>query len=57
MLPVHRMLLVEHGIFIIEAMALGELARAGIGEFLFLMTPLKIVGATGVPVRPVAVII
>jgi kynurenine formamidase len=56
LLPVHRMLLVEHGIFIIEAMALEELAQSGAGVFLFVMTPLKVVGATGVPVRPVAVI-
>ena len=29
---------------------------AGISEFLFVVTPLKVVGATGVPVRPVAVV-
>lgn len=56
LLPVHRMLLVESGVFIIEAMVLEELAEAGVGEFLFVMTPLKVVGATGVPVRPVAII-
>jgi kynurenine formamidase len=56
LLPVHRILLVEHGVHIVEAMTLDELAAAGRSEFLFIMTPMKVVGATGVPVRPVAVI-
>jgi kynurenine formamidase len=55
LLPVHRMLLVESGINIIEVLNLSELARDGVSEFLFVVTPLKVVGATGVPVRPVAV--
>jgi kynurenine formamidase len=56
LLPVHRILLVENGIHIIEAMDLTELANEQIWEFLFILTPLKVVGATGVPVRPVAVV-
>jgi kynurenine formamidase len=56
LLPVHRVLLVESGVHIVEAMNLTELAGAGVSEFLFVMTPLKVVGATGVPVRPVAVV-
>jgi kynurenine formamidase len=56
LLPVHRMLLVESGIHIIEAMNLTPLVAAHISEFLFVMTPLKIVGATGVPIRPIAVV-
>ena len=56
LLPVHRILLVEHGVHIVEAMTLDELAATGASEFLFIMTPMKVVGATGVPVRPVAVI-
>lgn len=55
LLPAHRILLVEHGIHIVEAMDLSALAQAGVSEFLFVMAPLKIVGATGVPVRPIAV--
>jgi kynurenine formamidase len=35
-------------------MALEEIASAGVTEFLFIMSPLKIVGATGSPVRPLA---
>jgi len=56
LLPAHRVLLVEHGIHIIETMALEELAAARAYEFVFLMSPLKIVGATGSPVRPLAVV-
>ncbi len=56
-LPVHRILLVEQGINIIEAMRLHELAAHNVTEFLFVLTPLKLVGATGSPVRPLAVLL
>lgn len=56
LLPVHRILLVENGIHVIEVLNLTELARDRVSEFLFVLTPLKVVGATGVPVRPVAVV-
>lgn len=55
-LPAHRVLLVERGIYIIEAMALEQLAAEGVHEFLFVLAPLPIVGATGSPVRPLAVV-
>lgn len=55
-LPVHRELLVEHGIHIVEHMACEDAAEAGLGEFLAVFTPLRIVGATGAPVRPLAVV-
>jgi kynurenine formamidase len=55
LLPVHRILLVEAGIHIIEVMNLTELAQNKVYEFLFVLCPLKVVGATGVPIRPVAV--
>lgn len=55
-LPVHRLLLVEHGIHIIETLQLEELARDGVGEFLFVAAPLKIVGGTGSPLRPLALV-
>ena len=55
-LPAHRVLLVEHGIHIIETMVLEELAAAAVNEFLFVLAPLKLVGATGSPVRPLAVV-
>lgn len=55
-LPVHRVLLVEHAIHIVEHLNLEEASAAGVGEFVFVLAPLKIVGATGSPVRPLAVI-
>ena len=55
-LPVHRILLVEAGIYLIEALALEELAEAGAYEFAFILAPLKLIGATGSPVRPLAVV-
>ncbi len=55
LLPAHRVLLVEQGIYIIEALDLEGLARAGWGEFTFVLVPLNIYGATGSPVRPLAV--
>lgn len=55
LLPAHRVLLVDHGINIIETMALEELAADGLYEFLFVVAPLRLVGATGSPVRPLAI--
>jgi kynurenine formamidase len=56
LLPVHRVMLVENGIHIVENLRLTQLAEEGVSEFLFVLTPLKVMGATGVPVRPVAVV-
>jgi kynurenine formamidase len=56
LLPAHRVLLVEHGIYIIEALALEELAAARVHEFTFVLVPLNLVGATGSPVRPLAAV-
>lgn len=53
-LPAHRVLLVEAGIYIVEALDLEELAAAAWYEFTFVLTPLRLVGATGSPVRPLA---
>lgn len=55
-LPAHRVLIVEHGIHIIETLALEEIAAARIYEFLFVLAPLKLVGGTGSPVRPLAIV-
>ncbi|WP_436529379.1 cyclase family protein [Actinoplanes sp. HUAS TT8] len=55
-LPVHRILLVEAGINIVETMLLSELADAGVKEFQLILAPLRLVGATGSPVRPLAVV-
>lgn len=55
-LPVHRVLLVEAGIHIIEHLNLEEASRQALTEFVFVMAPLRIVGGTGSPIRPVAVV-
>ena len=55
-LPGHLILLARHGIYIIENLQLDELAAAGHHRFEFVCAPLKFVGATGSPVRPVAVV-
>jgi kynurenine formamidase len=56
LLPAHRVLLVESGIYIIETLDLEGVAAAGLGTFLFVLSPLRLVGATGSPVRPLAVV-
>jgi len=53
-MPVHVHLLVESGIHIIEALNLEELSRQRVHEFIFVAAPLKIVGGTGAPLRPLA---
>ncbi|HWC95692.1 MAG TPA: cyclase family protein [Candidatus Sulfopaludibacter sp.] len=55
-MPVHVHLLVESGIHIVECLNLEELAAARDYVFTFIAAPLKIVGATGAPVRPLAVV-
>jgi len=55
-MPVHVHLLVESGIHIIECLNLEELAADGVAEFLFVGVPMKIRGATGAPVRPLALV-
>ncbi len=55
-LPGHVILLVQHGIYIIENLRLSELAIAQAYRFTFVCTPLKFVGATGSPVRPIAIV-
>ena len=53
-MPVHKHLLVESGIYIIEALNLEELARNRLFEFVFVAAPLKIRGGTGSPIRALA---
>jgi 4-oxalocrotonate tautomerase family enzyme len=55
-LPGHLILLARHGIYIIENLQLEELAGAGHSRFTFICMPLKFIGATGSPVRPIAVV-
>lgn len=55
-MPVHVHLLVESGVHIIECLNLEELASARLWEFAFIGAPMKIEGATGAPLRPLAVV-
>lgn len=51
---VHPALLVDAGVHIIEVLNLDELARDRVYEFLFVCLPLRFVGGTGSPIRPLA---
>lgn len=53
-LPVHTYLLGEQGIPIIENLNLEAPARDQVFEFAFIAAPLKLKGATGSPIRPIA---
>jgi kynurenine formamidase len=52
----HVYLLPQKGIYILENLNLEELARDRRWEFAFLAVPLKLTGATGSPVRPLALV-
>lgn len=55
-MPAHHILLVQRGIPIVEVLNLEELAAHGATEFWILIIPLRLVGATGSPVRPLAIV-
>jgi kynurenine formamidase len=52
----HVYLLPQKGIYILENLALEELARDRRYEFAFVGVPLKFRGATGSPLRPLALV-
>jgi kynurenine formamidase len=53
--PVHQIMLVVHGIHLLENMRLDELAAARAYEFALMVQPLKLQGATGSTVAPIAI--
>ena len=53
--PVHQILLAVNGIHMLESLKLDELAAKRINEFAFIIEPLKLKGATGATVVPVAI--
>lgn len=54
-LPGHTYLLAQKGVMFIELLYLEELSKARVREFLFIGTPLKLRGASGSPLRPLAI--
>ena len=54
-LPVHQIMLVVNGIHLLERLKLDELVAQGVYEFALIVQPLKIEGATGSTVAPIAI--
>lgn len=54
--PVHQCLIRDHGVPLLEGLMLDPLVASGRQEFLFVAAALPIVGATGSPLAPVAVL-
>jgi kynurenine formamidase len=54
-LPIHAMFLIANGVYIVENLRLEEMAAAHAYETAYIMTPLKIDGATGSTIAPIAV--
>ncbi len=54
--PVHQLLIRDHGVPLLEGLMLDPLIASGRHEFLFMAAALPIVGATGSPLAPVAVL-
>ncbi len=52
---IHGMMLIQHGIYLLESMKLEALAAAHAYEFALILQPLKIKGGTGSTVAPVAI--
>ncbi len=54
--PVHQQTLVEAGVHLIENLALDGIVKERASTFCFVLLPVKFTGATGCPVRPVALL-
>lgn len=55
-MPVHQHCLVEAGVYLIENLVMDDLLHDGISTFCFILLAVKFQGATGCPVRPVALV-
>ncbi len=53
--PVHQIMLAVNGIHLLESLKLDELAARRVYEFAFILEPLKLKGATGITVAPIAI--
>jgi kynurenine formamidase len=56
LMPVHQHCLAEAGVHIIENLVMDGLIAAGIHQFCFMLSAVKFKGATGCPVRPIAIV-
>jgi kynurenine formamidase len=56
LMPVHQFALAECGVYLIENLALEELAAARVYAACFILLATKIRGATGAPVRPIVML-
>lgn len=56
MMPVHQFVLAECGVYLIENLMLEELAADRVSAACFILLATKFKGATGAPVRPVAIV-
>ncbi len=54
--PVHQCLIRDYGIALLEGLMLDPLVESGRHEFMFVASPLPIVGATGSPLAPVVIL-
>jgi kynurenine formamidase len=52
----HKLLIRDCGVYLIELLNLEELATHGVAEFLFVAAPLKILGGSGSPLNPLAIL-
>ncbi|MFV0295548.1 MAG: cyclase family protein [Hyphomicrobiaceae bacterium] len=55
-MPVHQHCLAEAGVHIIENLVMDSLIEADVKSFCFMLSAVKFKGATGCPVRPVAIV-
>ncbi len=53
--PVHQILLAKHGVHLLENIATERLVEKGWSEFLFIATPLPIVGSSSSWINPIAI--
>ena len=53
--PVHQYMLIDNGVHIMEFVYLEDLAKDKVYEFMFVVTPLKIKGATGSMIRAIGI--
>jgi len=52
---VHRLMIRDHGIYLVELLQLEDLAKDRVHEFMFVLAPLRLAGATASPVNAIAI--